>query len=219
AMAILALATVVVNQTRSASTRVDSYFTKEHGQPPQTHAERDLDRLQLWLDRHHLKRIQIRRQGHDFLNNIGTKDVQKYTSKAINWAEGAAIGVFQLLFSGVLIVVISIYMLLDMPRLASAVDRRFPPQPGSTALMPRIEAALAGYVKGQLALSLIIGTSAGFGLWVLGALGWVPGADRYALLFGTWVGLTELIPDLGPWLGAVPPAIAPPVGHPRAASA
>src|SRR5213083_79814 len=49
AMAILALATVVVNQTRSASTRVDSYFTKEHGQPPQTHAERDLDRLQLWL--------------------------------------------------------------------------------------------------------------------------------------------------------------------------
>src|SRR5207248_10651531 len=106
AMAILALATVVVNQTRSASTRVDSYFTKEHGQPPQTHAESDLDRLQLWLDRHHLKRIQIRRQGHDFLNNFGTKDAQKYTSKAINWAEGAAISVFQLLFSGVLIVVL-----------------------------------------------------------------------------------------------------------------
>jgi predicted PurR-regulated permease PerM len=83
--------------------------------------------------------------------------------------------------------------------------------------MPRIEAALAGYVKGQLALSLIIGTSAGFGLWVLGALGWVPGADRYALLFGTWVGLTELIPYLGPWLGAVPPAIYALVVHPISA--
>src|SRR5438874_1272890 len=127
AMAILALATVVVNQTRSASTRVDSYFTKTHGQPPETHASRDLDRLQVWLDDHHLKHVRIKRQGQDFLNNIGTKDVQKYTSKAIDWAEGAAIGVFQLLFSGVLIVVISIYMLLDMPRLASAVDRRFPP--------------------------------------------------------------------------------------------
>jgi len=106
AMAILALATVVVNQTRSASTRVDSYFTKTHGQPPETNASRDLDRLQVWLDRHHLKHIRIKRQGQDFLNNIGTKDVQKYTSKAIDWAEGAAIGVFQLLFSGVLIVVI-----------------------------------------------------------------------------------------------------------------
>src|SRR2546421_4804625 len=217
AMAILAVATVVVNQTRSASSRVDSYFTKDHGQPPQTHAERDLDRLQLWLDRHHLKQVKIRRQGHDFLNNIGTKDVQKYTTKAINWAEGAAISVFQLLFSGVLIVVISIYMLLDMPRLASGIDRRFPPRPGTPPLLPRIEAALAGYVKGQALLSLIIGASAGFGLWVLGALGWVPGADRYALLFGTWVGLMELIPYLGPWLGAVPPLIYALVVHPISA--
>src|SRR5204863_4842806 len=131
------------------ATRLDSYLTRDHGQPPQPHAERDLDRLQVWLDRHHLKRIQIRRQGHDFLDNIGTKDVQKYTSKAINWAEGAAISIFQLLFSGVLIVVISIYMLLDMQRFASAIDRRFPPRAGSQPLVPRIEAALAGYVKGQ----------------------------------------------------------------------
>jgi predicted PurR-regulated permease PerM len=217
AMAILALATVVVNQTRSASTRVDSYFTKDHGQPPQTHAERDLDRLQIWLDRHHLKQVKVRRQGQDFLNNIGTKDVQKYTSKAINWAEGAAISVFQLLFSGVLIVVISIYMLLDMPRLASGIDSRFPPRPGSPPLLSRIESALAGYVKGQALLSLIIGSSAGIGLWVLGALGWVPGADRYALLFGTWVGLMELIPYLGPWLGAVPPLVYALVLHPLAA--
>jgi predicted PurR-regulated permease PerM len=31
--------------------------------------------------------------------------------------------------------------------------------------------------------------------------------DRYALLFGAWVGVTELIPYLGPWLGAIPPVI------------
>src|SRR5436190_9845685 len=154
AMAILALATVVVNQTRSASTRVDSYFTKDHGQPPRTHAERDLDRLQLWLDHHHLAQIKVRKQGQDFLNNIGTKDVQKYASKAINWAEGAAISIFELLFIGVLIVEISIYMLLDMQRFASAIDRRFPPRPSSPPLLSRIESALAGYVKGQALLSL-----------------------------------------------------------------
>jgi len=216
-LAVVALATVVVNQTRNSADRVDSYFTVEHGQSRQTHAERDLDRLQLWLDRHHLKQVKIRKQGQDFLDNIGAKDVQKYTSKAISWAEGAAISVFQLLFSTVLIVVISIYMLLDMPRLARTVDRRFPPHPGSQPLITRIERAILGYVKGQALLSLIIGASAGLGLWVLGAVGAVPGADKYALLFGTWVALTELIPYLGPWLGAVPPFVYALVVHPLSA--
>jgi predicted PurR-regulated permease PerM len=216
-LAVVALATVVVNQTRNSADRVDTYFTSEHGQPRRTNAERDLDRLQLWLDRHHLKQIKVRKQGQEFLNNIGTKDVQKYTSKAIKWAEGAAISVFQLLFSTVLIVVISIYMLLDMPRLSRAVDRRFPPHPGSLPLLPRMERALAGYVKGQALLSLIIGTSAGLGMWLLGILGWVPGADKYALLFGSWVALTELIPYLGPWLGAVPPFVYAIVVHPISA--
>src|SRR5438309_1608466 len=214
-LAVVALATVVVNQTRKSADRVDTYFTKDYGQRHQTHAERDLDRLQIWLDRHHLKRIQVRKQGHDFLNNIGTKDVQKYTSKAINWAEGAAISVFQLLFSTVLIVVISIYMLLDMPRLSRGVDRRFPPHPGSDPLIARMEHALAGYVKGQALLSLIIGTSAGLGLWLLGILGWVPGANKYALLFGSWVALTELIPYLGPWLAAVRPRAGAGAHRPR----
>src|SRR5437868_4440857 len=216
-LAVVALATVVVNQTRKSADRVDSYFTAEHGQSRQTHAERDLDRFQLWLDHHHLKQIKVRKQGQDFLNNIGTKDVQKYTSKAISWAEGAAVSVFQLLFSTVLIVVISIYMLLDMPRLARGVDRRFPPHPGSLPLITRMERALAGYVKGQALLSLIIGTSAGLGLWLLGVVGAVPHADKYALLFGTWVALTELIPYLGPWLGAVPPLLYALVVHPLSA--
>ena len=216
-LAVVALATVVVNQTRNSADRVDSYFTVEHGQSRQTHAERDLDRFQLWLDRHHLKQVKIRKQGQDFLDNIGAKDVQKYTSKAISWAEGAAISVFQLLFSTVLIVVISIYMLLDMPRLSRSVDRRFPPHSGSQPLITRMEHALAGYVKGQALLSLIIGTSAGLGLWILGVVGAVPGADKYALLFGTWVALTELIPYLGPWLGAVPPLVYALVVHPLSA--
>jgi predicted PurR-regulated permease PerM len=203
----IALATVVVNQTKSASDRVDTYFTQERGQPPRTDAERDVDRLQAWLDGHGLERVKIKKQGHDFLDNIGSKDVQKYTSKAINWAEGAGLAVVELLFSTVLIIVISVYMLLDMPKLARVVDKRFPPRPGTQPLLPRIENALVSYVKGQLLLSAIIGTSAGLGLWLLGLLGRLPNGDKYAFLFGLWVAFTELIPYLGPWLGALPPVI------------
>jgi predicted PurR-regulated permease PerM len=213
----IALATVVVNQTKSASDRVDTYFTVDRGQPPRTDAERDVDRLQSWLDTHGLERVKIRKQAHDFLDNIGSKDVQKYTTKAIDWAEGAGLAVVELLFSTVLIIVISVYMLLDMPKLARSVDKRFPPRPGTQPLLPRIETALVSYVKGQLLLSAIIGTSAGLGLWLLGLLGWLPGGDKYAILFGLWVAFTELIPYLGPWLGALPPVIYALAVHPISA--
>jgi predicted PurR-regulated permease PerM len=217
ALAILALATVVVQQTRHASNRIDNYFTVESGRSHETGATRDLARLQVWLDDHHLRRIQVEKQGQKFLDSIGTKDVEKYTTKALNWAEGAGLAVVSLLFSVVLVVVVSIYMLLDMHRLADTVDRRFPPAPGETPLIERMEQALASYVKGQVALSVIIGTSSGLGLWILGMTGLMPNGGKYALLFGVWAGITELIPYVGPWLGAAPPVVYALVQHPLSA--
>ncbi|HEY3542281.1 MAG TPA: AI-2E family transporter [Gaiellaceae bacterium] len=217
ALLVLALATVVVQQTRHASHRVDDYFTVASGHPKSTGAEHDLARLQLWLDDHHLRRVQVQKQGNKFLNSIGTNDVERYTKKALNWAEGAGVAAIGLLFSIVLVVVVSIYMLLDMHRLATALDRRFPPAAGTLPLVQRMELALASYVKGQLMLSLIIGGSAGIGLWVLGMLGLLPNGGRYAVAFGAWAGVTELIPYIGPWLGAAPPVVYALVQHPLSA--
>ncbi len=216
-LAGIALSTVVVDQTKSAANRVDTYFTDEHGRPPVTDAERDVVRLQAWLDRNHLERVKIRKPALDFLHDAGSKDVSRYASKAIKWAEGAAVSFVSLLFSTVLIIVISIYMLLDMQRFARVIDRRFPPRPGSRPLMWRVEHSLVAYVKGQLLLSAIIGTSAGLGVWLLGITGLLPGGDTYALLFGLFVAATELIPYLGPWLGALPPFFYALAVHPVAA--
>jgi predicted PurR-regulated permease PerM len=217
ALAVIALATVVVQQTRHASHRVDAYFTINSGRLHETGAEHDLVRFQHWLNTHHLKRVSIEKQGTKFLNSIGTKDVEKYTTKALNWAEGASVAVAGLLFSVVLVIVVSVYMLLDMHRLAAAVDRRFPPYPGSASLIERMEQALASYVKGQFLLSLIIGASAGAGLWALGMVGLLQHGGRYALIFGVWAGVTELIPYIGPWLGAAPPVVYALVQHPLSA--
>ena len=62
-------------------------------------------------------------------------------------------------------------------------------------------------MKGQAILSIVIGTSAGVGMWILGTTGLVEGAERYALLFGLWTAFIEVIPYIGPWLSAVPPAL------------
>ena len=216
ALAILALATVVVQQTRSASHRVDNYFTADSGHPPQTGAEQDLARFQGWLDRHHLSSVHVEHQGRKFLDQVGTNDVQKYTTRALAWAEGAGVAVVTLLFDALLVVVVSIYMLLDMQRLTDAVDRRFPPR-GRDGLIVRMESAVASYVKGQFLLSLIIGLSVGLGLWIFGMVGLMPNGEKYAAAFGAWAAFTELIPYIGPWLGAIPPVLYALVQHPISA--
>ena len=103
-----------------------------------------------------------------------------------------------------------------MRRLGRVIDRRFPPH-GGRPLLLRIEHALVSYVRGQALLSLIIGLTAGVGLWLLGVIGALPHANRYALIFGGWVALTEVLPYLGPWIGAVPPAAYALVVHPFSA--
>jgi predicted PurR-regulated permease PerM len=201
---IIALGFVVVDQAQSAADRIETYLTVEHGQTGLTGFEEDVDSLQLWLDDHGLERIDVREEGDQIAEDLRTADVESYTSEVIDFLRGAAISIFELVFSIVLILVVSIYMLLDMGRFARALDRRFPPRPGTSGLIIRLEQAIAGYVRGQVLVSLTIGASAGVGLWLLGTLGWAPGADRYAVLFGAWVAVTELIPYLGPWLGAIP---------------
>ena len=210
---VAGLVTVVVDQSRTASNRVDHYVTVKEAATGRTGAEHDIDRLQVWLDSHHLQRVKVKKQLTDWIDHLKAKDISGFTQKAFSFATGAARTIIIGLFSLILVVVISIYMLLDMPRLEAAIDRRFPPH-GGFPLTLRIEKALAGYVRGQILLSSIIGVSAGVGMWALGATGLVPGADRYALLFGVWAGVMEVIPYIGPWLASVPPMIYALVVHP-----
>jgi predicted PurR-regulated permease PerM len=203
---LIAIGAIAFDQARNAAERVDDYLTTVDPESRQTAAERDIDGLQAWLDDHGLEGVQVREQVTEWIDSLGTGDISGYVQDGIEFAQGAAISVVLLLFSAILIVVISIYMLLDMPRLERSIDRRFPPD-GAPPLTQQIESALWGYVKGQAILSTVIGTSAGVGMWILGRTGLVEGAQEYALLFGLWTAFIEVIPYIGPWLSAVPPVI------------
>src|SRR5581483_833322 len=213
---LVVLGTLVVSQAKTATNRFNEYFTAPHGRTHQTSAYRDVNRLQEWLNTHHLRSIKIEKSGHRLVNRIRTRDVGKYTHRIVNFLEGAAISIGRALFDAVLIFVVSIYMLLGMDRFARSVDRRFPPY-GGRPLVSRIEHALVSYVRGQVTLSLIIGLSAGIGLYIFGVTGVVPHMETYALIFGAWAGVTEVLPYLGPWLGAAPPVVYALVVHPISA--
>ncbi|MBI5104443.1 MAG: AI-2E family transporter [Solirubrobacterales bacterium] len=109
----------------------------------------------------------------------------------------------------VLVVVLSIYMLLYGPRIGQVVRSVMPPGDGTPEddFPTRLQQAVLGYLRGQALFSLLMGAGAGLGLWIFGKLGIFDAGDDYALVFGIFFGLMELIPFVGPVLGAMPPVL------------
>jgi predicted PurR-regulated permease PerM len=89
------------------------------------------------------------------------------------------------------------------------VRRIMPPGDGTPQDdFPRmVQRAVFGYVRGQLLFSLIMGASAALCLWIFGIVGIFPDGSRYALFFGGFYGLAELIPYVGPIIGALPAVV------------
>jgi len=97
-----------------------------------------------------------------------------------------------------LILVLSFYFLLDAQSIRNNLVRLLPARLRTHAFF--VQAAftkvVGGYLRGQLLMALTIGVAAGAGCAVLG----VP----YPLVIGLLAGLFELMPMIGPVLGAVP---------------
>ena len=108
----------------------------------------------------------------------------------------------------IIMIVISIYMLLDAKRIGRFVAGHFPTRSVSDGneYVRRAKTAVVDYVKAQVLLSAILGGSVGLAMWFLSIIGAFPSGARYALFFGVWAGLMEAIPYLGPVLAAVPPS-------------
>jgi predicted PurR-regulated permease PerM len=115
----------------------------------------------------------------------------------------------ELSFYIILVIVISIYMLIYAPRIGTLVRSVMPPGDGTPQddYPTRVQRAVFGYVRGQLLFSAIMGVSAGVCLWIFGTLGIFPDGRTYALAFGLFFGLMELVPYVGPVLGATPPVL------------
>jgi predicted PurR-regulated permease PerM len=112
-------------------------------------------------------------------------------------------------FNVILVFVLSVYMLLYGSRIGALLRRVIPAGDGTRAddYPALVQQAVSRYVGGQLLFSLIMGLTAGVSLYIFGVLGIFPDGRRYAAVFGVFLGLMELIPYLGPLLGALPPIL------------
>ncbi len=144
------------------------------------------------------------------------------TADIINWLQtnGAAsvgtlfsvgMSVAGVVVNLVLTVIVSFYMLIDGNRIFRFVRKLAPGDPQVKDDYTRgLQTAFSRFVRGQALLGATIGLVSGLAIWILSweAVGVWPEGGQYALLFGVWAGITEVIPYIGPILGAIPPVIA-----------
>ncbi len=96
-----------------------------------------------------------------------------------------------------LLFVISFYMLTSGARLATLVPGLSPQQQDVvSAVEPEVAETLARYLRARLFLSVCVGVLFGAAAYAIGL--------PYPVILGTTAGVLELIPFLGPVLGALP---------------
>ncbi len=168
-------------------------------------ANKSLANAQQFFNSHGVH-VQLIKQGETALQTLQDQAV-KGSSSLVSFSGGLLKKLASVSLDLVLILVLSVYMLV-YGRQIGALTRRVMPTGNGQAeddYPLRVQRAVSGYVRGQLLFSLIMGTTAGLMLYLFGVIGIFPDGRTYAFAFGAFFGVMELIPFIGPILGAVPP--------------
>ena len=177
-------------------------------------ANKDLADLQNFLNKNGIH-VHLKSQGHTALQTL-QKSVLKHSGAIVSFSRDLLSKLVTVAFDGVLVLVLSVYLLVYARDIGSIVRRIMPPGDGTPEddYPTMVHHAVSGYVRGQLAFSTIMGVSAGIALTLCGLAGLFPDGKHYAVFFGGFYALMELIPYIGPILGAAPPVLVALFEHP-----
>ena len=161
--------------------------------------------LEGWLSSHNVD-VNLQFNTSDIVDWLESHSAESIgTVVSFGWS---VLGAFVNLF---LTVVVSFYMLIDGKRIFRFICRLAPGEPEVKEKYVRgLQTAFGRFVRGQALLGATVGAASGLAIWILSwdMVGVWPEGGQYALLFGLWAGVTEVIPYVGPFLGAAPPVIA-----------
>jgi predicted PurR-regulated permease PerM len=95
-------------------------------------------------------------------------------------------------------VIVGFYLLVDLPRMRRGARRLLPPERREEVAMLAAEVggAMGGFFRGQLLVALIVGIMSAVALRIVG----IP----YWLVVGLIAGFFNLVPLIGPYIGAIP---------------
>ena len=134
---------------------------------------------------------------HDGAQDLGSVVVSAATAFAAR-TYGVVSQTMSLLFGLAMVPLILFYILKDKGNIIEGMLNTLSPEPRKHTrnVLGILNGVFSAYIRGQLLLGVIVGVFVFLGLWLLG----VP----FAPVLGLVAGITELIPVIGPWLGAIP---------------
>ncbi len=154
--------------------------------------------VQLWLDRYNEAvpqeiRLALERSIQDRLEAL-IEALQTGLFKTI----GVLFSTVSFVLGLVIVPLWMFYILRDQPEMDASLYRLIPNayHEDVRSIRALVDEVLSGYLRGQLILVVIVALMFFIGLELIGI--------DFALLLGTIVGLLEVIPVLGPILGAIP---------------
>lgn len=132
----------------------------------------------------------------EFFNRL-SQEISSSTANIFQFTLGALSGVVSFLTVGVL----TFYLLLDEKNSKARLRNGLPEQHRERVIrvLDTIQLRLGYWVRGQLTLSLIVGTLYFLGLWMLGI--------QNALALAFIAGILEVIPVIGPIIASIPAVI------------
>ncbi len=97
--------------------------------------------------------------------------------------------------------IIAFYLLIDLPHTRRVIQGLIPPgmRDEVNAVGGRLNHALGGYFRGQLAVAVVVGILCSLGLAIIGL--------KFAFIVGMIAGLFNIVPLIGPWIGGIPGVI------------
>jgi predicted PurR-regulated permease PerM len=123
---------------------------------------------------------------------------QERFADQLDTAQDLALRVFHVGIIFVLAPIIAFYLLVDLPHIRKVAQSLVPENARGDVMVVarRLNRAIGGYFRGQLAIAFIVGTMASIGLAIIGLPFWI--------IVGMIAGLFNMIPLIGPWVGAIP---------------
>jgi len=113
----------------------------------------------------------------------------------------AFVGIFQNIINFIIFIVISFYLLLQRKNLDKFLVKFLGSgEKMGARIVDKLETKLGGWVRAELLLMLIVGLLSYIGLRLLGI--------EYALPLAIFAGILEIIPNIGPFISAIPAVLA-----------
>jgi len=129
----------------------------------------------------------------DYLNDPGNRDaIFGIVFDRLGWVTA---GIFEVILVFLVGPVVAFYFLIDLPNVKNRILGMVPERRRAEVayLGRQLNAALGGFLRGQMLVALIVGVMLSLGYRIIGLQFW--------LIIGLIGGLLNIVPFIGPWVG------------------